>query len=62
MSEKEILALSEEFKEGHNDAVMVNLDGKNYYLVYGKIRYSGLDLSGTCKCGYRKCQYGPSAV
>ena len=36
MSEKEILALSEEFKEGHNDAVMVNLDGKNYYLVYEK--------------------------
>ena len=36
MSEKEILALSEKFKEGHNDAVMVNLDGKNYYLVYEK--------------------------
>ena len=36
MSEKEILALSEEFKKGHNDAVMVNLDGKNYYLVYEK--------------------------
>ena len=36
MSEKEILALSEEFKEGHNDAVMVNLDGENYYLVYEK--------------------------
>ena len=36
MSEKEILALSEEFKEGHNDAMMVNLDGKNYYLVYEK--------------------------
>ena len=36
MSEKEILALSEEFKKGHSDAVMVNLDGKNYYLVYEK--------------------------
>ena len=36
MSEKEILALSEEFKKGHNDAVMVNLDGENYYLVYEK--------------------------
>ena len=36
MSEKEILALSEEFKEGHNDAMMVNLDGENYYLVYEK--------------------------
>ena len=34
MSEKEILKLSEEFKEGHTDAMLINLDGKDYYLVY----------------------------
>ena len=32
MSEKEILELSEKFKEGHTDAMLVNLDGSNYYL------------------------------
>ncbi len=36
LSEKEILELSEKFKEGHTDAMLVNLDGKNYYLVYEK--------------------------
>ena len=36
MSEKEILELSEKFKEGLIDAMMVNLDGRNYYLVYEK--------------------------
>ena len=36
MSEEEILELSEKFKEEHADAMMVNLDGKNYYLVYEK--------------------------
>lgn len=36
MSEKEILELSDEFKAGHNDAMLVALDGKNYYLVYEK--------------------------
>ena len=36
ISEKHILALSEKFKEGHTDAMLVNLDGKNYYLVYEK--------------------------
>ena len=36
MSEKEILELSDEFKAGHNDARLVALDGKNYYLVYEK--------------------------
>ena len=36
MSEKEILALSEKFKQGHTDAMMVNLDGGDYYLVYEK--------------------------
>ena len=34
MSEKEILKLSEEFKEGHTDAMLINLDGKDYYLLY----------------------------
>ena len=36
LSEKEILKLSEEFKEGHTDAMLINLDGKDYYLVYEK--------------------------
>ena len=36
MSEKEILDLSEKFKAGHTDAMLVNLDGRNYYLVYEK--------------------------
>ena len=36
MSEKEILALSEKFKQGHTDAMMVNLDEGDYYLVYEK--------------------------
>ena len=36
MSEKEILELSDEFKAGHRDAMMVDLDGKNYYLIYEK--------------------------
>ena len=36
MSEKEILELSEKFKEGHTDAMMVKLDGRSYYLVYEK--------------------------
>ena len=36
MTEKETLALSENFKAGQADAMLVNLDGKNYYLVYEK--------------------------
>ena len=36
MSEKEILELSENFKEGDTDAMLVNLDGSSYYLVYEK--------------------------
>ena len=36
MSEKEILQLSEKFKEGRTDAMLVNLDGSNYYLIYGR--------------------------
>ena len=35
ISEKEILELSEKFKERRTDAMLVNLDGSNYYLVYG---------------------------
>ena len=34
MSEKEINELSEKFKAGRTDAMLLNLDGKNYYLVY----------------------------
>ena len=36
LSEDEILALSARFKTGQPGALMVNLDGKNYYLVYEK--------------------------
>ena len=36
MSEKEIDELSEKFKAGRTDAMLVNLDERNYYLVYEK--------------------------
>ena len=36
MSEKEVLELSDKFSAGYTDAMMVNLDGRNYYLVYEK--------------------------
>ena len=36
MSEKEINELSEKFKAGRTDAMLVNLDKENYYLVYEK--------------------------
>ena len=36
MSEKEVNELSEKFKAGYTGAMLVNLDGRNYYLVYEK--------------------------
>ena len=36
MSEKEVNELSEKFKAGRTDAMLLNLDGKSYYLVYEK--------------------------
>lgn len=36
MSEKEVNELSEKFKAGRTDAMLLNLDEKNYYLVYEK--------------------------
>ena len=36
MSEKEINVLLEKFKAGRTDAMLLNLDGRNYYLVYEK--------------------------
>ena len=36
MSEKEINGLLEKFKAGCTDAMLLNLDGRNYYLVYEK--------------------------
>ena len=39
MSEEEILQLSEKFKGGRTDAMLVNLDGSNYYLIYGRSEY-----------------------
>ena len=39
MSEEKILQLSGKFKEGLTDAMLVNLDGSNYYLIYGRSKY-----------------------
>ena len=36
MSEKEINELPEKFKAGRTDAMLLNLDGRSYYLVYEK--------------------------
>ena len=36
MSEKEVNKLSEKFKAGHTGALLIDLDGRNYYLVYEK--------------------------
>ena len=36
MSEKELNGLLEKFKAGHTDATLLNLEGRNYYLVYEK--------------------------
>ena len=36
MSEKEINALLGKFKAGRTDAMLLNMDGRNYYLVYEK--------------------------
>ncbi len=36
MSEKEINELSERFKAGRTDAMLLNLDGMSYYLIYEK--------------------------
>ena len=36
ISEKEINELSEKFEAGNTDAMLLNLDGRNYYLVYEK--------------------------
>nr|WP_270415087.1 response regulator [Blautia obeum] len=36
MSEKEVNELSEKFKAGRTDAMLLDLDGGNYYLVYEK--------------------------
>ena len=36
MSEKEVNELLDKFKAGRTDAMLLNLDGRNYYLVYEK--------------------------
>ena len=36
MPEKQINELSEKFKAGRTDAMLLKLDGRNYYLVYEK--------------------------
>ena len=41
MSEKEINVLLGKLKAGHTDAMLLNLDGRNYYLVYEKSDIQG---------------------
>ena len=62
MSEKEINELSEKFKAGRTDAMLVNLDGKNYYLVYEKSDIQDWIFLGLVQGGYRQCQYEQSAA
>ncbi len=62
MSEKEINELSEKFKAGRTDAMLLNLDGRNYYLVYEKSDIQDWMFLGTCPGGYRQCQYEQSAA
>ena len=46
ISEEIILELSDQFKEGRTDAMLVKLDGKDYYLVYEKSKIQDWTLLG----------------
>ena len=46
LSEDEIMAFSEELKQGHTGAMLVNLEGRNYYLVYEKVNIQDWALLG----------------
>ena len=46
LSEDEIMAFSEELKQGHAGAMLVNLEGRNYYLIYEKVNIQDWELLG----------------
>lgn len=46
LSEDEIMAFSEELKQGHTGAMLVNLEGRNYYLIYEKVNIQDWVLLG----------------
>ena len=46
LSEDEIMAFSEELKQGHTGAMLVNLEGRNYYLIYEKVNIQDWELLG----------------
>ena len=46
LSEDEIMTFSEELKQGHTGAMLVNLEGRNYYLIYEKVNIQDWALLG----------------
>ena len=46
LSEDEIMAFSEELKQGHTGAMLVNLEGRNYYLIYENVNIQDWALLG----------------
>ena len=46
LSEDEIMAFSEGLKQGHTGAMLVNLEGRNYYLIYEKVNIQDWELLG----------------
>ena len=46
LSEDEIMTFSEELKQGHTGAMLVNLEGRNYYLIYEKVNIQDWELLG----------------
>ena len=46
LSEDEIMAFSDELKQGHTGAMLVNLEGRNYYLIYEKVNIQDWELLG----------------
>ena len=46
LSEDEIMAFSEELKQGRTGAMLVNLEGRNYYLIYEKVNIQDWELLG----------------
>ena len=46
LSEDEIMSFSEELKQGHTGAMLVNLEGRNYYLIYEKVNIQDWELLG----------------
>ena len=46
LSEDEIMTFSEELKQGHTGAMLVNLEGRNYYLIYENVNIQDWALLG----------------